>query len=258
MNRVFDLVASAACAAILAASVQTVQADTTPLDSSAFTYKYEMDILPSAANLNGDSAYDFDRGGAGTIGVADGILTGTTGASEDGYLISGNIWTGRFTKASGYTVEARVKVASQVPGKVGATAIDVGVASSPAAELAIGASGVVWMGVPGDGTAQTVLASDIDNTSDFHTYRISQVAATDMFLVWRDNTLLTPTALTGGQGIWDQLYFVDGGGNFAGSSQYDYVRFTSGTYAPVPEPSSMAILIAAMVGLVAYAWRKRK
>jgi hypothetical protein len=205
------------------------------MDSSRFPWRYDMNTLPTKVDFDGDGVVDFERRGGGSIEVADGVLN--TATTSDGYLMSGNLWTGRFAKSEGYTVEARMRVVSQdmTMPVAGAFGIDVGVAGSPAAELAIASERVVWIGRPGNLAARRALGGAADNTNDYHTYRISQVAGTDTFLVWRDNVRLTPTAIAGCQPILDRLYFVDGGGNFAGVCKCDYVRFTPGTYAPAGE-----------------------
>jgi hypothetical protein len=63
------------------------------------------------------------------------------------------------------------------------------------------------------------------------------------------------TAITGaspaglGQPLWIEL------GSHHGNTVYDNVRLDA---SPVPEPSSVVLLISALIGLVAYAWRKRR
>ncbi len=62
-----------------------------------------------------------------------------------------------------------------------------------------------------------------------------------------DNSFETKTASTVNLGNWSQVYFKNG-------------DMPSGYYldAVVPEPSTLALLVTGLIGLLCYAWRKRK
>jgi hypothetical protein len=95
-------------------------------------------------------------------------------------------------------------------------------------------------------------------------------AGDDTISVWADpadlNSLGTP--LTGSVNIGDSLYLVGLGGyntapDNAVMAAYDAIRLSNGTAAfadvtGVPEPGAIVLLLTGLVGLAAYAWRKRR
>ena len=112
------------------------------------------------------------------------------------------------------------------------------------------------------------LLSDADNTDDFHVVRMATDSSVDpddgnyYFHIWRDGTYLgkgrdwmpwhdSPTEFV------NRLMIGDLSGATAGTFEIDYLRFTDGAFAPVPEPSTF-VLATGVLGLLAYAWRRRK
>jgi hypothetical protein len=97
-----------------------------------------------------------------------------------------------------------------------------------------------------------------------HTYRLirhdfGSGTATTLYL---DNnptaigTLISSSGPGGGDNVtWEWGFFGDGG-----SASYDvyYAKVATGAYVPTPEPSTFAMMVAGVIGLIAYAWRKRR
>lgn len=230
-------------------------ADLIQKDSADFPakYKYEMDSLPSAVDQDGNSVNDFEAlwGAGGANNVSDGIwsISGKSNlmSSED----SGRIWEANqsaFTWTNGYTVEARVKVLS-------ATSFPFKVAANPYGTANFG---IIKIGATGEAFENEDPFAD-SNSDDFHVFRMAQAAGSDLWYLWRDGVLKGTTT---GPGFVTpnipQLWFGNGGSVTDASVQVDYVRFTSGAYAPVPEPATATVLATGLVGLLAYAWRRRK
>lgn len=215
-------------------------------DSSAFSYQYEMDVLPTP---------DFTQEGGGGS-VSGGILTiNATGLNDYTSQSAGQPYPGKTTEASGCTIELRVKVTAANAWGYGVQAIPGPTsASQPCSELWITPTALTW------GDSSTLLGN-FDNASDFHVIRLAQfdVAGTAKYDVWRDGTLVAdsidPAFYNGGL---ERLIFGAMSSGSSSRSYTDYVRWTVGAYAPVPEPSSIVILAAALVSLLAYAWRKQK
>jgi hypothetical protein len=47
-------------------------------------------------------------------------------------------------------------------------------------------------------------------------------------------------------------------GSEAADANFGYLKIANGAYAPTPEPSALVLLMTSLVGLIAYAWRKRR
>jgi hypothetical protein len=234
--------------------------------STDFSWKYEMDALPSAQDKDGNSTLDFNFvAGDGSATIVSGGLDGNvlrlvnSKANGNGFFNSDNATTGQlwpaqgFSYAGGYTIEARMKIISQdsgADGVFGLAALPSG--TSQWAAPGIASTGEVWSG----GTSYTHT-----NTDDFHVFRFAQAPGATSYTVWRDNEVLGTglgSSMVYAQG--PQLYFGDGAGSYGGTVDMDYLRLTAGAWSPnqTPEPSMLALLTAGLVSLLAYAWRKRK
>ena len=92
------------CAAFAVTAVMGATSDLPQLDSSDFSYKYEMEILPHQEDVDGDGAYDFTAIGGSQISVAYGIATCTFPGNR--YYVSqtdsgaGSVWR-KFAPAAG-------------------------------------------------------------------------------------------------------------------------------------------------------------
>ncbi len=208
--------------------------------SDSFTYKYEMDVDPTdvgAIDLDGNGTADFRlvQGGPGTAGLS-GNGTYSIEAPDAGsswYLSSGatgEVWPGAaITAGEGYTVEVRVKVHSQLDE----TSAPFAVASTASNASDIG---IVTMTTGNTRYYGSSIIDESDNSDDFHTIRIVRSAFEfePVYWVWRDGVLMTPDGV--GASAWgssNTIYLGDVSGSSGGSVEIDYVRFTSGAYAPV-------------------------
>ena len=143
----------------------------------------------------------------------------------------------------GFTVEFRAKVTSAVPDNQGAFAVlaqAVGASTTNHSFLNIGDDKTYW-GEGGDAVA----LDNHDITDGFHVFRIAQAPGATTFHVWRDGILLSdsvgasfpfPAFING------TLSLGDFGSGQTGTAEIDWIRFTSGFFAPVPEPSTMVLL----------------
>ena len=252
-------------------------ANGTVMDSSAFAWKYEFEgataNTPDNLDIDGNGHPDmmlFGSAGPGT--VASGVMTlssyddtdpvyGTSYMDDFGWKpeLTDGIWKSHDFSA-GFTIEARVKVllpAGRTEGVYGSTSIagagsDLGTAND--AWLNIGANKLWWA----SGTPSQI-GSDADNTDGFHRFRLAVDDSTGNISVWRDGVLQAENLpdLYAGAG-YKRLYLGDISGRTAGTVEFDYVRFTAGAFTPVPEPGTVLLLAVGLIGLLAYAWRKRR
>jgi hypothetical protein len=253
MSRVFStIVVAASVMAFL--GTQTASAALVQTDSSSFAWKYEMNADPTTQNIDGVAGADWGFAAAkGT--VADGILTtASTGYYSSWQDTAGQVWA-NVDFENGFTFETRLR--THQTGAHSAIGFMVGSALSNFAFLQVGDDSIFW----GDAYAPTIgTPGGYDNSTDFHTYRFAQLPNQDSYSVWRDGKLVaegltsayTPSDLSA------CALFGSPTSVAAGANEIDYVRITSGAFAPVPEPGTCVLLTTGLLGLVAYAWRKRR
>jgi hypothetical protein len=232
------------------------------LDSADFTYKYEMNDEPSDVDADGNSTNDFQRivNSPATAAVSGGILTlDGAGAGNNPlatYYVSNTasqVWLNSgISQATGYTIEARLKVtADSTFGIWGAGWIFAGTSAAVGESVYINfmEDGLGW------GGANTPILA-IDTTDDFHVYRLA--LKDGLYSLWVDGALITSTLVADAAGGAYELYLGDAGSNWNGIMEVDYFRFTSGAFAPVPEPSSAVLFLTATAGALGFVRRKRK
>jgi hypothetical protein len=97
-------------------------------------------------------------------------------------------------------------------------------------------------------------SGDYSLSSGYHTFKISVAPGDNAAEIFLDGgaSSIKRIALNRASG-GTSLGFGDIAGSGWAQANWDYVKVNA-----VPEPSSVAILVTAMLGLVAYAWRKRK
>ncbi len=230
--------------------LQTAYAASLPqMDSSAFTYQYEMDVDPTSG---GDFTWNSTPGT-----VAAGILTLVDQANNYFYggnvLSAGTAW-GNVTFETGFTLEASIEAYQSGTSSTGFVVNGGGYPTY--GYLHVAYNNVSW-GPSVLGT-QTILASGLDNWTSFHQFRVAQLPGEDSYSVWRDGELLASDLTTcAGFDLGNEVAIGGATVNEFGATPIDYVRFTAGAYAPVPEPTTLVLLATSLIGLVAYAWRKR-
>jgi hypothetical protein len=246
--------------------LQTANADLLTKDSSAFRYKYEMDVDPVGQDLVGTPTgadWGVSSGGATLSTLGDGTTISTIGAPPAYYKsfpssVPGAVMAASdLTFASGWTVEMRAKT-SNATGYDYSIDLEMGDSSSQAVAMQIflGDSRATWR------NANNVTVLGQVNNDDFHTWRIAQLPGANEYRFWRDGVqLFSNITLTGDINEGEPAIYL---GNLTsgsvGTTQIDYFRMTSGAFAPMstPEPGTIVLLSTGLLGLLAYAWRKRK
>jgi len=239
--------------------------------SEDFTWKYEFDPgdpTPNNADIDSNSEPDFylSTSSGATSTVAGGFLNMDSAQAGSHYYASGaqdgvnsdDIWEQIGpTLTSGYTIEFRARVNSQL-GTVAAFTMNASALDANFGWLMVGIDSLKWG--PSGTTTPGIL--DSQDNSDWHVYRLVQREDFDTYDVWRDGV-----SVTGPSGIgygypnlaYTRLLFGDFVTSSAGGDyDIDYIRFTTGAYAPAPEPASCVLLLCGGLGLATMSPRRRR
>lgn len=94
-----------------------------------------------------------------------------------------------------------------------------------------------------------------------HTYRfVRQSGVTSLYLDGNTTpavTMINGTAGAAADGMNLEWGFAQNAAQSVDVNMY-YLKIASGAHAPVPEPSAILLMLTGTVGLIAYAWRKRR
>lgn len=193
----------------------TVVANTTPTDG------YYLELNPEPDTNFGD-------------GIAADLFAGTVG---DGIWLNSGI-----TEATGFTVEMSVRVGEpREETMAGSGSLCIATTANERLWLTYAQESLIW----GTTTTSPILDTNI-NTDDFHVFRMVKEPLVNRVWVYRDGILLNNesplSSYAGGAEVFGLGCMA---GTTIGSSDIDYVRFTSGAWAPVgselpprpPEPS---------------------
>jgi len=227
-------------ARILIASVTlavgtSVSADMPRLNSAQFDYKYDMIVLPSAQNLDNDGALDFTLSDASKFSLGTGGNYGSMviDTSDGGkFLMSGadagsagGAWRNSgISAATGYTVEARLKITSTAGAQAGVIVVNASVDDTVNAWLKFWAGSIWW----GETQIHTV------DATAYHTYRIVREAGSSVHSVYVDGELVA-SGLGNGftySSPLKRLLIGSPGGAYKGKAQVAFIRFHKGGYAP--------------------------
>ena len=234
------LVISVTMLALFAINANTMA---TTLDSSAFQYKYEASVLPTAAS----PAYAYSSGNGTTqseyASVTDGILkldTDTDGQDYDSGWYSlaggaGTAWDPHFL--GGFTMEVKMK---SLPNNAGSYNAWFDWFDENSEVLLQVWHNKVYL----NGT----VVSGLDNQSGLHTFRIVSVrvytaSADQRFDLYRDGILLIDDAPNWADYSGQKFRFGDLTSFEESNIEVDYIRWdTTGAYTPTPEPATMMLL----------------
>ncbi len=233
-----------ALAALFAAAVvhaaTSAVADLATRDSSLFDYKYDMIVLPSAQNLDNDGAVDFTLSDASKFSLGTSVDYGSMVIDTlDGskFLMSGadagsagGAWRNSgISAATGYTVEARLKITSTSGAQAGVIVLNTSVDDTNNGWLKFW-GGSIWWG-------ETQIYS-VDATK-YHTYRIVREAGSSTHSVYVDGELVASGLGSGFSysSPLKRLLVGSPGGTYKGKAQVAFLRFQKGGYAP-PTPGA--------------------
>jgi hypothetical protein len=225
--------------AVAVVAAARAKADIPRLDSSQFDYKYDMIVLPSAQNLDNDGAVDFTLSDSSKFSLGTGVNYGslvidTTAGGK--FLMSGadagtagGVWRNSgISAATGYTVEARLKITDTTGAQAGIIVLNASVDDTVNAWLKFWAGSIWW------GETQI---HNVDATA-YHTYRIVREAGSSVHSVYVDGELVASDL---GSGFTystplKRLLVGSPGGTYKGKAQVAFIRFHKGGYAP-PVPN---------------------
>lgn len=225
--------------------VSAANAAITPLDSSSFSKKFEMNVVgPSELDPTGTtSEWSAIQDFGATASLNSGFLDYDTTVLTTRDLLWDSITdTSVYSSSTGSTVEFKLRVDATAAGQADEKAFQVLLGDSDGyAVLFVHLNAVSFI-------SQGNIQSGVSNSDTYHTFRIAQDANSNLFQVWKDGTQIG-TDLPGVSAA-HALWFGDGSGDFGGKGSVDYFRFTAGGFSPeVPEPACAALLLSGALGL---------
>ncbi len=230
----------------------TYEVPTVTKAANAFDLIYDMDVDPTdplAIDLDDDDIADWVTSAGPPVTVdGNGILTIQDNATFRSGVAGEGIWPSQsFTAADGFTFEVSMEVDKNTGATYANTFVIALSDSDEAVAFFVGDDSIQW------GTS--TLAPGEDNTDGQHVYRIARDSDYDggRWWMWRDGELLSENGLAATSVVadTDAIYFGPGvSGASAGTVLIDYVALTDGSYAPVPEPGTLVLLLTAALGLL--------
>jgi hypothetical protein len=233
-------------AAALCLSAATAPTFAQSRDSAGFAYQYEASSgLPNVEDSGTGKTNWAPFLFTGSVSVADGLLSYSTmpnagGGSwfESSADAPGSAWLAQVSATTSYTIEFRAKVTESV-GIVPGLHV-----------FADNGVNCTWFNVDttkvamGAGHGETaVLVSGVDNSSDFHVYRIAYDAVDVNLQVWRDGVAIAADLAPAQGTVYKVIGFGDATSDGSSAGSIDYFRWDpTGAYAPVPEPGMLTLL----------------
>ncbi len=217
-------------------------------DASAFAQNYDgNEIYDGTSYVNGWAA----AGGLTAESTTGSVLTITDGTNGWVEHNTGDPILG-LGASDGWTLE----VTLGLDGTDGLALWQDGSNGANGALIYVGANGI---GTGGDGSETNQSISAVSNVG-IHTFRLAFDTATSTINIWRDGALVTDIAATSNPGGGPRLIIGDccsgtGGVTFDTIDIHNISYDTTGGFAPVPEPSSTALL---GLGGLALILRRRK
>ncbi|MGB1123992.1 MAG: PEP-CTERM sorting domain-containing protein [Phycisphaeraceae bacterium] len=217
-------------------------------DSSTFDYRYEMDVAPNNQDLDGNTADDWWDTNAPAV---SGGVASITNSGNNAQIFRGDfnlaggpsIWRAVVADgaAADWTVEVRVQKTGGAQGSDGWFGL---------AFANLGESNSTRLNLEDDrvslqGVGDYLVGQDF--STGFQTVRIAHDSADNEIYVWVNGQLLnadlnTPILGANGSGFDNATFIGDFSGSLAGDWEIDYIRIDNDASAPIPEPSSLALL----------------
>lgn len=204
-------------------------------DSSLFNLQMNGDVVPSAL-FGDDSGWTTDGD----------ILT----MNNDGAGMFG--WNGVLSRETGYTWEVRFRMVEPDPAVDQILVTIVGDGSGATNSYHILTVTDLGTIIPDSASSGlTPLTTGQDFSDGFHVLRSAQEANSSATSIWLNGELLTESHGERDNAL-NELLIGASSGSFNGSVvEYDYARVdTTGAFAPIPEPASVALLGAGALFLL--------
>lgn len=218
---------------VAAIAAQNACADLTRKDSTEFEYKYEMNVLPTAEDLDNTGANDFTGSGTWSTlesGALKMVMTGgqyfvsdkDTGTAGDAWHVMA---PSSGLNGTGYTIEALVKVEAQSAKyvfNIQATTAD----TSGFAMLNLTTNAIYW--------GSNLISNNFDATS-WHAYRIVREGSGESmrYSVYVDGyPLMSNNAAGYSAAGYNRIIFGSPGGDYKGTTYMAYLRMSKGAFAP--------------------------